>query len=117
MMQALLNFESELTKAFEKMQADFENHAAVFQRLEADLEAVKGFELQDYTETLAAMRKQDSKLYKAIRAAYEQEQFETNGDAMERHCQGMIAAVNAIYNLGYGEGFKNGAAAVKEGEK
>lgn len=102
-MQALLNYETEIKKAFAKMEKDMERHKAVFDRLQSDLEAVKGFE---QTETLEAMRQHDSALYAAIRDAYEQEQFDGNP---EKHCQGVIAAVNAIYNLGYSNGFKAGA--------
>lgn len=105
-MQALLNYETEIKKAFAKMEKDMDRHKAVFERLEADLEAVKGFEQPDYTEALRNMREQDSALYAAIRDAYEQGQFDGNPD---KHCQGVIAAVNAIYNLGYSNGFKQGA--------
>lgn len=109
-MQAFENLEKEMRKAFDKMEEDFENHSAIFKRLEDDLKTVKVFEAQDYTEALANMRKHDSALYAAIRDAYEREQFDGNQD---KHCQGMIAAVNAIYNLGYGNGYKDGAAAGK----
>jgi Skp family chaperone for outer membrane proteins len=110
--QALDNLEKEMQKAFAKMEKDLENHAAIFKRLEGDLKAVKGFE---YTEALEAMRQHDSALYAAIRDAYEQEHFKTNGDAMNKHCQGVIAAVNAIYNLGYSNGFKQGAEYAQKG--
>lgn len=103
-MQALLNYETEMQKAFAKIEKDIENHMDVFKRLESELEAVKLFEQQD-DKLIDEMRKHDSELYAAIRAAYEQEQFENNPD---KHCQGMIAAVNAIYNLGYANGFKDG---------
>lgn len=111
-MQALLNYETEIKKAFAKMEKDMDRHKAVFDRLQADLEAVKGFEQPDYTEALDAMRRQDSALYAAIRDAYEQEQFDGNP---EKHCQGIIAAVNAIYNLGYSNGFKQGAEYAQKG--
>ena len=90
--------------AFDKMERDFEQHKEIFMRLENDLAAVKLFEQPDYTEALAAMRRQDSALYAAIRDAYEK----GSGD-VEDHCQGIIAAVNAIYNLGFSNGFKMGA--------
>lgn len=93
-MQALENYEKELQKAFAKIEKDLERHKDVFTRLESELQAVKAFE------------QQDSALYAAIRDAYEQEQFEENPD---KHCQGVISAVNAIYNLGYANGFKAGA--------
>lgn len=108
-MQALENLEKEMQKAFAKMEKDFENHAAVFKRLEDDVKTVKGFE---YTEALEAMRQHDSALYAAIRDAYEQEQFDGNP---EKHCQGVIAAVNAIYNLGFNNGFKQGAEYAQKG--
>lgn len=108
-MQALLNYETEIKKAFAKMEKDMDRHKAVFDRLEADLEAVKGFEQPDYTEALRNMRELDSELYKAIRDYYEQEHFETNGDAINKHCQGVMAAVTAIYNIGFNHGFKQGA--------
>lgn len=112
-MQALDNYEREIKKAFEKMGKDLDQHKAVFDRLVSDLEAVKGFEAPDYAEALDAMRKQDSDLYAAIRQAYIREQFDGNPD---KHTQGVIAAVNAIYNLGYNNGFKQGAEYAQKGE-
>lgn len=94
-MQALENFEKEVGKAFEKMEADMEQHKEIFKRLEEDLKTVKTFE------------QHDNALYTAIRDAY-------NLD--EDHCQGMIAAVNAIYNLGFSNGFKQGAEYAQKGE-
>lgn len=108
-MQALNNYETEIKKAFKKMKKDLEQHKGIFDRLEADLEAVKGFEQPEYAEALRNMRELDSELYKAIRDYYEQEHFETNGDAMNKHCQGVMAAVTAIYNIGFNHGFKQGA--------
>lgn len=112
-MQALDNYEREIKKAFKKMEGDMERHKDVFKRLEEDLKTVKAFEQPDYTEALDAMRKQDSALYAAIRDAYEQEQFDGNP---EKHTQGVIAAVNAIYNLGFSNGFKQGAEYARKGE-
>ena len=113
-MQALLNYETEIKKAFAKMEKDMDRHKAVFDRLEADLEAAKGFEQPDYTEDLRNMQEQDSALYAAIRDAYEQEQFDGNPD---KHCQGVIAAVNAVYNLGYAQGYTKGAQDAQKGGK
>ena len=112
-MQALENYEREIKKAFQKMKADMEQHKGVFKRLEEDLKTVKGFEAPDYTEALDAMRKQDSDLYAAIRHAYIQEQFDGNPD---KHTQGVIAAINAVYNLGFSNGFKQGAEYAQKGE-
>lgn len=100
-MQALENLEKEMQKAFAKMEKDFEDHAAIFKRLEDDLATVKLFEQADHEEALADMRKQDSALYAVILDAYEKE-------GQDSYCQGMIAAVNAIYNLGYMNGCKDG---------
>ena len=111
-MQALENYEREIKKAFQKMEADMEQHKGVFKRLEEDLKTVKVFEAPDYTEALQMMREQDSDLYAAIRQAYIREQFENNPD---RHCQGIMAAVNAIYNLGYANGFNQGAEDAQKG--
>ena len=118
-MQALDNFENEIKKAFDKVNRDMERHKGIFARLEADLDAVKGFAEEelgqlDFTEALANVRRLDSELYTAIYNAYEREQFEGNTD---KHCQGMIAAVNAIYNLGFSNGFKQGAEAAGKGMK
>lgn len=65
--------------------------------------------MQDYREALQAEMETESALYKAIRAAYIQEQTESNGDALQQHCSGIMAAVKAIYQLGYGQGFTAGA--------
>lgn len=113
-MQALDNYEKEIKKAFDKMEEDFEQHKAVFDRLQEDLKSVKAFEQPDYTEALEKMQQRDSDLYKAIRQAYIREQYEGNPD---KHTQGVMAAVNAIYNLGYSNGFKAGAEYAQEGEK
>ena len=60
----------------------------------------------------------ESTLVKLIRNCYLQEQAETNGDATEQHICGVIAAVRAIYQLGYSQGFTAGAQYVREqGEK
>ena len=104
-MQALLNYETEVKKAFAQIEQDIDAHKDVFKRLESELDAVKLFEQQDNEVIIDEVRRHDSELYAAIHAAYEQEQFENNPD---KHCQGMIAAVNAIYNLGYANGFKDG---------
>lgn len=103
-MQALENYGSEIKKAFGKIRKDFDKHAAVLNRLESDLEAVKDFQ-PNYTEALDNMRRRDSELYAAIRDAYEQEP----GADLDRHCMGMVAAVSAVYNLGYSRGYLDGA--------
>ena len=56
----------------------------------------------------------ESTLVKLIRNYYLQEQAETNGDATEQHICGVIAAVRAIYQLGYSQGFTAGAQYVRE---
>lgn len=111
-MQALDNYEREVKKAFQKMEEDLDRHKDVFKRLEADLKAVKGFDAPDYTEALDAMRKHDSDLYAAIRQAYIREQMDSNPD---KHTQGVIAAINAVYNLGFSNGFKQGAEYAQKG--
>ena len=100
-MQALTNYEKEIKTAFDKMRADLGRHKDVFKRLEDDLATVKLFEQADHEEALADMRKQDSALYAVILDAYERE-------GQDSYCQGMVAAVNAIYNLGYMNGCKDG---------
>ncbi len=108
-MQALNNFESEMQKAFSKMEEDLDRHKAVFERLERELEAVKGFEAPDYNQAIAAAVERDSTLYRAIRDYYEQELFPENGDSINQHCQGVRAAINAVYNLGFAQGYTKGA--------
>lgn len=56
----------------------------------------------------------DGKLYNAIREAYDVEQ-DIYSDEIDRHAYGCIAAVNAVYNLGYGAGFKAGAEYERSG--
>lgn len=117
-MQALDNYETEIKKAFEKIEKDFERHKGVFKRLESDLQAVKAFEAPDYAEALKAEVERDSALYRAIRDYYEQELFPENGSSLEQHCHGIRAAVNAIYNLGFAQGFTQGAQeAQRQAEK
>lgn len=65
--------------------------------------------MQDYREALRREMETDSALYKAIRAAYIQEQDDSNGDALQQHCSGVMAAIKAVYQLGYGQGFTAGA--------
>lgn len=113
-MQALENYEKEIGKAFEKIGKDLEKHKDIFKRLEDDLATVRTFEELDYTDALAEMRRQDSELYSAIRDAYDREQFAGNKD---KHIQGVIAAVHAIYGLGYNNGFKAGAEYAQKGTK
>lgn len=65
--------------------------------------------MQDYREALQAEMENHSALYKAIRAAYIQEQADSNGDTLQQHCSGIMAAIKAVYQLGYGQGFTAGA--------
>lgn len=113
-MQALNNFENEMQKAFGRMQEDLERHKGVFKRLERELQAVKEFESPNYTEALQAEIERDSALYRAIRDYYEQELFPENGSSLEQHCSGVRAAVNAIYNLGFAQGYTKGAQDAQE---
>lgn len=110
-LEAIANYGQELQKARRRIEEANRAGEAILTRLQNDLEAVRAFaeEENGYTEALRIMREQDSKLYKAIRDAYTQEQFDENGDALEQHCQGMIAAIEAVYRLGFAEGFKAGA--------
>lgn len=110
-MQALENYEKEISKAFEKIEKDLEKHKDIFKRLEDELVTVKTFEELDYTDALAEMRRVDSELYAAIRDAYDREQFSGNKD---KHIQGVVAAVHAIYCLGYNSGLKEGARYAQE---
>lgn len=113
-LQALVNYGSELQKARDRIEETNRTNEAVLSRLQNDLEAVRSFaEVENYEDALRNMREQDSELYKAIRAAYLQEQTDENGDAVDQHCQGMIAAIEAVYRLGYAEGFKAGAEAAE----
>lgn len=116
-MQALLNYEKEIRKAFKKMKNDMENHKAVFDRLEADLEAVKGFEAPDYNQAIAEAIECDSALYKAIRDHYEQELFPGNGDSINQHCQGVRAAIIAVYHLGLAQGYTQGYTHAQEAQR
>ena len=65
--------------------------------------------MQDFREALQAEMETDSALYKAIRAAYIQEQADSNGNTLQQHCSGVMAAIKAVYQLGYGQGFTAGA--------
>jgi hypothetical protein len=70
----------------------------------------------DLQAAVRAAMQLEGQLYNAIRDAYEVEQrVEANGDDIDRHACGCIAAVNAIYNLGYGNGFKAGAEYERSG--
>ena len=62
----------------------------------------------DFQTAVRAAMQLEGQLYNAIRDAYEVGQ-RANGDDIDRHACGCIAAVNAIYNLGYASGFKDGA--------
>ena len=111
-LEAIANYGQELQKARRRIEEANRAGEAILTRLQNDLEAVRSFaeeESGSYTEALRVMREQDSELYRAIRAAYLQEQDEENGDAVDQHCQGMVAAIEAVYRLGFAEGFKAGA--------
>ena len=111
-LEAIANYGQELQKARRRIEDANRAGEAILSRLQNDLEAVRGFaeeEGNSYTEALRVMREQDSLLYKAIREAYTREQDEENGDAVDQHCQGMIAAIEAVYRLGYAQGFTAGS--------
>ena len=109
-LEAIANYGQELQKARRRIEEANRAGEAVLSRLQNDLEAVRAFaEEESYGDALRNVRQRDSELYRAIRAAYLQEQFDENGDAVDQHCQGMIAAIEAVYRLGYAEGFKAGA--------
>ena len=114
-LEALDNFKKEIGKARHRIEESNRNSEAILDRLENDLGAVREFaeEESGYTDALRIVRQQDSALYKAIRAAYLQEQDEENGDTVDQHCQGVISAIEAVYRLGYAEGFKAGAEAAE----
>lgn len=113
-MQALQNYETELRKALNKLEKDYEQHKGVLKRLESELETVKESG-PNYTAALQAEIERDSSLYKAIRDYYKQEFFPENGSSLEQHCHGTRAAVNAIYNLGFAQGYKQGAQDAQKG--
>lgn len=109
-LEAIANYGQELKKARSRIEEANRAGEAVLSRLQNDLEAVRAFaEEESYGDALRNVRQRDSELYRAIRAAYLQEQFDENGDAVDQHCQGMIAAIEAVYRLGFAEGFKAGA--------
>ena len=112
-LEALANYGRELQKARAQIEEANRTSEAILTRLQNDLSAVRDFAEEEagssYTEALRIMRQQDSELYRAIRAAYLQEQADENGDAVDQHCQGMIAAIEAVYRLGYAQGIKTGA--------
>ena len=109
-LEAMANYGQEMQKARSRIKEANRKNEAILSRLQNDFEAVKGFEEEErYGDALRNMRKQDSELYRAIQAAYLQEQMDEDGDAIDQHCQGMIAAIEAVYRLGYAEGFKAGA--------
>ena len=109
-LEAIANYGQELKKARSRIEEANRAGEAVLSRLQNDLEAVRAFaEEESYGDALRNVRQRDSELYRAIRAAYLQEQFDENGDAVNQHCQGMIAAIEAVYRLGFAEGFKAGA--------
>lgn len=115
-LEAIANYGHELQKARRRIEEANRAGEAILSRLQNDLEAVRDFaeeEGSSYTEALRVMREQDSLLYKAIRAAYLQEQTDENGDTVDQHCQGVICAIEAVYRLGYAEGFKAGAEAAE----
>lgn len=113
-LEALDNFKTEIGKARRRIEEANRNNEAILDRLENDLGAVREFAEEDsYGDALRNVRQQDSALYKAIRAAYLQEQTDENGDAVDQHCQGVICAIEAVYRLGYAEGFKAGAEAAE----
>lgn len=49
----------------------------------------------------------DGQLYQAIATAYQQEQ-EAPGTAEERHVQGVMAAIKAVYMIGENQGYTAG---------
>ena len=109
-LEALENYGQEIEKARRRIEEANRAGEAILSRLQSDLEAVKAFAAEEsYGDALRAVRQQDSELYRAIRAAYLQEQDEANGDAVDQNCQGMISAIEAVYRLGYAAGFTAGS--------
>ena len=51
----------------------------------------------------------NSMLYKSIQTASLQEQADSNGNTLQQHCSGVMAAIKAVYQLGYSQGFTAGA--------
>ena len=71
--------------------------------------------MQNFNAAVRAAMQLDGQMYNAIREAYNREQFDENGDEIDRHAYGLIAAVNAVYNLGHAAGFKAGAEFERSG--
>ena len=71
--------------------------------------------MQNFGAAVRAAMQLDGQLYNAIREAYDREQFAENGDEIDRHAFGLVAAVNAVFNLGHAVGFEAGARFVREG--
>lgn len=71
-------------------------------------------ETGDFRAAVRAAMQLDGQIYNAVRDAYNREQFDGNGDEIDCHAYGVIAAVNAIYNLGHAAGFECGARFVRE---
>ena len=114
-LEALENYGQEIEKARRRIEEANRAGEAILSRLQNDLEAVQAFAAEEsYGDALRAVRQQDSELYRAIRAAYVQEQDDINGDAVDQHCQGIISAIEAVYRLGYAEGFKAGSEYTEE---
>lgn len=50
----------------------------------------------------------DGELYRAIKDAYEQEQDADPASAAEKHAQGVMAAIKAVYMIGEAHGYTEG---------
>lgn len=50
----------------------------------------------------------DGELYRAIKDAYEQEQDADPANAAEKHAQGVMAAIKAVYMIGEADGYTAG---------
>ena len=63
--------------------------------------------LNDLREFEQYILQVDGQLYQAIATAYQQEQ-EAPGTAEERHVQGVMAAIKAVYMIGENQGYTAG---------
>ena len=70
------------------------------------------FDLNEYERYVLQV---DGELYQAIADAYEQEQQADPATAEEKHVQGVMAAIKAVYMIGEAHGYTAGyQAALKE---
>lgn len=67
----------------------------------------------EYQEAIRTALREDGQMYNAIMKAYLRD-IAGGPATLDEHCHGMIAAVQAVYMLGRDEGFRHGAAYIRE---